>query len=141
MGWLMETVWRLDDCTERDFLTEGFLVVVFSEVHRRLVETGSLSYAARARPVGRNVEFEEQVLQEVEENPSTSTRAVSRVTGTNHVAVWRVMKEQLLYPYHIQKVQQLHPTDYGLRVEFCHFIARRRRGNPDFHSSTYFIYG
>jgi hypothetical protein len=33
--------------------------------------------------------------------------------------VSRILHEQLLYPYHVQRVQGLSPADYPVRRHFC----------------------
>jgi hypothetical protein len=39
--------------------------------------------------------------------------------GVSHSTVWRVLREQQLYPYHLQRVQALSLQDYRARVLFC----------------------
>lgn len=113
---------------------------LFSRIHQRLVETGSLQprHGGGRRREVLVPAFEEEVLERFEDNPSTSTRAVAHAMGTNHQSVWRVLNEQLLHPFHLQKVQTLEPQDYPQRVEFCEFIRRRQRAERNFHRSILF---
>ena len=39
------------------------------------------------------------------------TRQLAAAFPVGHVAVWRVLHEQLLYPYHSKRVQGLTPSD------------------------------
>jgi transposase len=107
----------------------------FSSVTRRLRETGYLQYKNHSggRPRStRTVDFEENVLDMVEENPSTSTRSGAIELHSNHVAVWRVLREQQLHPYRIQKVQALNNNDFPLRQQFCQIFFQQLAVNPLF---------
>jgi hypothetical protein len=57
-------------------------------------------------------QFDEDVLQCFEDNPSTSTHAVAHKLGVDHRLVWNVVYKQQLHPLHQQKVQALSPSDY-----------------------------
>jgi hypothetical protein len=46
--------------------------------------------------------------------------------------VHKVLKENMLYPFHLTKVQDLKPADYGSRLNFCNEMLERHRRNPDF---------
>jgi hypothetical protein len=78
-------------------------------IHRRLCERGNFGprVANRGRP-----EVEEDILNVVIETPGTSTRRVSTQVGVAHSTLWRVLREQQLYPYHLQRVQALSLQDY-----------------------------
>nr|CAI5834456.1 unnamed protein product [Callosobruchus analis] len=76
-------------------------------------------------------EFEEEVLRQFEENPGVSTRAVAkRMKNVSHVRVWEIVNEQLLHPYHRQKVQELGPDDYAPRVEFSEWFLQQCTQEP-----------
>lgn len=78
----------------------------FIENHRKLREYGSFHVRnndGRKRFV-RTVDVEENILHRIDENPKTSIRVISREIGISHCTVWRILHEQLLYPYHIQRV-------------------------------------
>lgn len=45
--------------------------------------------------------------------------------GVGRNTVWKVLREQQLYPYHIQKVQALKATDYEPRVIFSEWFLGR----------------
>jgi hypothetical protein len=40
----------------------------------------------------------------------------------SHWVVSRILHEQLLYPYHVQRVQGLSPADYPVRRRFCRWF-------------------
>jgi hypothetical protein len=52
--------------------------------------------------------------------------------------VWRVLREQLLYPYHLQRVQALTASDYPARLQFCQWLLQRCIVQPPFLSSILF---
>lgn len=112
----------------------------FAAVHRRLRETGSFKPSGgTGHPrTARTVAFEEEVLERIAEQPSTSTRAIANEMNAAHQTVWRVLHEQLLHPYHLQKVQALGPLDYQPRVDFCLWFLQRIAIQPDFGSIILF---
>ena len=73
--------------------------------------------------VGRNreirLETEENILDMVEEDPTTSTRIMGRELNVGHVTVHRVLKRELLHPFHRTKVQELHVRDHRAKENFC----------------------
>lgn len=94
----------------------------------------------RGRPRSeRTPEVEEAVLLEVERNPAVSTREIANHLETSRSTVWRVLSEQLLHPYHVQRVQALSPaTDYGPRVNFCRWFLRKCADDVNFGSMILF---
>jgi hypothetical protein len=112
----------------------------FAAVYRRLSETGTLFPSTSDRGVQRQVRtpnFDEDILTRVEEEPGVSTRKLAALLNVSHMTVWRVLHEQLLYPYHIQRVQALGPADFPLRLRFCQWFLQQA-ANPDFISSVLF---
>ena len=49
--------------------------------------------------------MDESVLEHVDGDPAISTSQLVAKFPVDHVAVWRVLHEQLLYPYHLQDVK------------------------------------
>ncbi|GFR00619.1 uncharacterized protein TNCT_105221 [Trichonephila clavata] len=86
----------------------------FATIHRRLCETGSLDVhkpdSGRQR-ISRTVDAEERVVHALQRNPSTSIRVVSRETHIPQTIVWRIVHDEGLYPYHLQRVRALQPGD------------------------------
>ncbi|GBO27114.1 hypothetical protein AVEN_270407-1 [Araneus ventricosus] len=81
----------------------------------------------------------EDILQGVEDRLDISTREVSRALNVPHSIVWRVLRDEKLHPYHVQKVQALIPADYAPRVEFVRWFLRQLEAQPDF--SAHVIHG
>lgn len=105
-------------------------------VAQRLRTTGSV--LPKNQDVGRGrdariVNVEEEILHRVDEDPSTSTRQIAREVGVSHWTVWRTLKESLLYPYHVQRVQSLTANDFCPRRRFCEWLVRMSDQNPLFH--------
>jgi hypothetical protein len=114
---------------------------VFIAVHNRIRETGSVvpnkQEVGRPRSV-RTADFEEDVLQKIEDNPSTSTRAIASAMHTNKNAVWNVLHEQLFHPFKVQKVQALEPEDHPKRVESARWFLHKELDKPNFLKSVLF---
>jgi hypothetical protein len=86
----------------------------------------------------RTVQFEEAVLDTFENNPSTSTRVVGRAMHAPHATVWRVLNEQLLHPFHLQKVHALGPADYPARIQFAQYFLQQCDADPDYPLTVLF---
>lgn len=114
----------------------------FLSVHRRLRETGKLTgnfVDCGAPRTAQTVENEENVLIAVEQNPRNSTRRLANELGnTNHVNVWRIIHEQQLYPYHLQRVQALSEADFPARLQYCHWLRERNAEDRQFISFILF---
>lgn len=122
---------------DRDIPTER----TFARLHARLCETGSLT--AHAERSGRPTtvmtpQLEEAILQEIDVNPSTSTRKLAQQFTVNQKSVWKVLHKNLLYPYHKQRVQALLPRDFPVRLEFCQWFLHKISNNPRFTSTVLF---
>lgn len=101
---------------------------LFERLFRELRETGSFvslrTDAGRPRSV-RILDQEEAILRHVANNPSTSVRAVAGRVAASTATVHRVIADEELYPYHLQRVQALAPADYGPRVEYCQWFLQK----------------
>lgn len=113
----------------------------FVSLHRRLSETGSFARVSdipgRPRTV-RTPQLEEAVLNRIEEDPETSTRKIANEVNASHQTVLRILQDQQMYPYHIQRVQALLPRDYPQRVNFCQWFLERLARNPQFLNNFFF---
>lgn len=104
----------------------------FISIHRRLGEIGSFknSLGDRGRPRHvRTVDREERIIERVEENPGTSTRKMALQEGIANSTIWETLHEELLYPFHVQKVQALYEGDSQLRVDMCNSILEKYEEN------------
>lgn len=107
----------------------------FAAVERRLRETGRLAPVTanygRQRFV-RQPEVEEEILDRVQEDPELSVRRIAREIAVSKDVVNRVIREQLLHPYHKIRVQDLLLQDPERRLHFCRFIEHKRARNLNF---------
>lgn len=114
---------------------------IFARIHQRLREDGSFSRSTvdcgRSREV-RTAALEEAVLNSIEESPRNSTRRIAQVLNVSSSTVFRILKEQLLYPYHIQRVQALSPRDFLPRLIFCQWMLQMITETPQFLSRIFF---
>jgi len=114
---------------------------IFPNIERRIRETGTLSVTrpdVAPRRTARTVAAEEEILERVENAPFVSTREIANAMRIGHSSVWRILHEQLLHPYHLQKVHALIPADYPLRVFFCQWYLRSLINNPQFNRNILF---
>jgi hypothetical protein len=72
------------------------------------------------------------VLRRIEEDPGTSVRSIAAAEGIGVLLVWRILHEQSLYPYHIQRVQVLTPPDHCARAVFCQLLLAKYCVNTQF---------
>lgn len=108
---------------------------VLVRLDRRLRETGSVAAnnVDRGRPrTRRTPEFEEEVLQMVDDDPGSSTRKIGRLVEVNHTTVHQILADEHLYPYHMTKVQALHPEDYNNRILYCEWLLEKQRIDNNF---------
>lgn len=113
----------------------------FANIVRRLRENGSLkprtSDCGRKRTT-RTADTEEQILERVEEDSKVSCRRLGLQLAVPKSVVHDVLKEQLLHPYHVKKVQDLLPVDPESRLTFCNFIQNQLEENPNFSRTILF---
>lgn len=81
------------------------------------------------RPQGN---YDVKVLNEVENDPSTSVRAIEIATGVAKSTAHRFLKRYDFHPYHGQRVQSLFTRDHAPRVDFCRTMLAKIREDPDF---------
>lgn len=87
--------------------------------------------------VGRNrrvrtVELEETILEMVEEDPTISTRVIGRALNVSNKTVHRVLKSELLYPFHRTPVQELNIRDHRARENFCRWLLHNNEADENF---------
>lgn len=107
----------------------------FLRVIQRGRETGNLQPKKGqygGRPNRYAVDVQEEVLQRVDAEPTTSTRQIAQEIDASQNFVWRTLKMNGLYPYHFQKVQGLTPNDYPLRQQFCEWLLNRTEAAAGF---------
>ncbi|CAK1591656.1 unnamed protein product [Parnassius mnemosyne] len=103
---------------------------VFINVHQAFSEgrmPSNRSSAGRPR-----LDRDEEVLKEIENDSTTSVRAIEEATGIPKSSAHRILKRHKLHPYHYRRVQTLLPRDYPLRVTFCRVMLQRHSEDPHF---------
>jgi len=106
----------------------------FSRIAQRLWERRTfIPIMEGRRPrTARTVQQEQRILAHVAANPGTSTRRISSAEGVHGSTVWRILHEDRLYPYHLQRVQGLKPEDLPRRVRFCQCCLGQCVRHPKF---------
>lgn len=104
---------------------------VFIRVHNSYSE-GKIPGAQGGSGRPRRDDLEDEVLEEIENDPSTSVRSIERRTGIKKSTVHDILKRHQLHPFHVQRVQSLLPTDYPKRLTFCRRMLRKHREDTDF---------
>jgi len=101
-------------------------------------ETGS---ALKKKPPGaqrtqRTPENIEAVRTSFEKSPRRSVRKQAAALDLRRTTVRRILHNDLNFqPYKIQIVQELKPTDYMARLEFCEKMMEKMNGDPTFIDS------
>ena len=103
-------------------------VPVFLRTYNKLIITGSVMTRTRNRDSPAVDEIEGAVLEEVENNPQTSTRAIAADVGASHTTVRKVLIKHCFHPFKACLNQELLQADYGRRNAFCNWILGR--ANP-----------
>ncbi|KAJ4426945.1 hypothetical protein ANN_26744 [Periplaneta americana] len=96
---------------------------IFAGVDRHMRKYGIRSAPRTGRP---RVHVEDNVLDMVDQDPAISTRAISAALGISQCTVWCMLRRLHLYPFHLQKVQELTTADYPHRRQFCHWLLQRK---------------
>ncbi|GBO19700.1 hypothetical protein AVEN_236276-1 [Araneus ventricosus] len=86
----------------------------------------------------RTTQVVEDILQGVGDRPDISTREVFRAVKVPHSIIWRVLRDEGLHPYHVQKVQALIPAVYAPRVEFARWFLQQLAAQPAFSAHVLF---
>lgn len=95
-------------------------------------ETGSVKKRTSAGPVKsvRTSPNIRRVRTAIQSSPSRSARMLARNLNLSDRTVRRILHEDLnFHPYKILCVQELQPTDYGIRLAFCETILEKIESN------------
>lgn len=83
---------------------------------------GDVKRVGRPRS-GRSIDNIQLVRKSVSDNPETSTRRRSKELSIQRGTIRQILKEDLLlYPYKIQLVQKIYPSDLKLRFEYSRAV-------------------
>lgn len=94
------------------------IFTVFIFIYRRLNIAACYCQLGRETP-----DLDKCILDSVEENLGVSTRRI--VAGAAHMTIWRVLHEQVLYPYNLQRVQCLLSADFPARDAFYRWSVQQ----------------
>ncbi|KAL4089948.1 hypothetical protein QTP88_024875 [Uroleucon formosanum] len=93
---------------------------MFARIHQALRDRGTFRRSLREGV--HNADLEREILDEVNRDPETSTRALAHQFGVHHTTVWRIINREGLYPYHFLRVHGLENIDHQQRVQFCRWL-------------------
>ncbi|XP_074039498.1 uncharacterized protein [Leptinotarsa decemlineata] len=113
----------------------------FERVDRSLRETGTVlpKRGGEGAPrTVRTVVLEENILEAVADDPSMSIRNISEHFHTSKSTIHRIIREQLLHPFHIQKVHAMTPQDSPARLEYANWFMDRQREDMPFINRVLF---
>lgn len=85
----------------------------------------------RANAGRQRLRNDEEILENMNANPTTSTRRAGFHFQTAHSTVFRVFREDIQHPFHNRTVQNLHDVDYDRRVLYAEWFNDRYDEEPD----------
>lgn len=103
-----------------------------SNIWRKFIETGSVHDQPRTgRPSKvRNPNIIDAVLNTVNENPRTSTRALSNVTNLSRNTISAILHNNGYHPYKAQPHNMLYEGDKNRRLQFCTDVINLLNDRP-----------
>ncbi|PSN44542.1 hypothetical protein C0J52_18389 [Blattella germanica] len=99
----------------------------FSGTYRSLLESGTLPSVRIHFERNRDVQEEENVLKLIEHSPRSSTRRLSTRLNVSQSMVWRILRENGLYSFHVKKVHHLEPQGFANRLQFCNWLNENQQ--------------
>jgi hypothetical protein len=95
---------------------------VFSKVLNTLGEHGTLPsvQVSSERARHQQVEEQENILEMVQRSPTTGTLRLSTRLAVSGTCLWQTLHDDGLYPFYLQRLQNLHLGDSAMRIEFSH---------------------
>ncbi|KAL1488282.1 hypothetical protein ABEB36_015233 [Hypothenemus hampei] len=122
--------------SERFPLRAHLRPAAFVRLIQRARDTGELRenrgrHADRGRPP-QMLEVEEEIINLIEDDLTTSTREIARQVGVSQTKVWSTLQQEQLHPYHVQRVQALLPQDHPQRVQFCLWLLQQHAHDEHF---------
>ncbi|KAL4126443.1 hypothetical protein QTP88_010665 [Uroleucon formosanum] len=106
---------------------------MFARIHQALRDRGTFRRSLREGV--HNADLEREILDEVNRDPETSTRALACQFGVHHTTVWRTINREGLYPYYFLRVHGLENTDHQQRVQFCRWLLHNEVEDCNFLQS------
>lgn len=100
------------------------LQTILGAVQRRLDYGVYMPPAADGGRQRVSARIEDDILDFFMRHPMASTGDAARVFNVGRMTVWRLLRDEGLYPYHFTRVQELKPLDLPPRVEFCRWLLQ-----------------
>ena len=126
-------------CMQKLFLIQGILTVKLSpESTNALEKMGPLDTKNHQEDRKPQLRGRRTCFRTCNVNPGTSIRRVAMQEGISASSVQRILHHQLLYPYHIQRVEGLKNTDILPRMIFCQKIKQQSALDRQFLSNVLF---
>jgi hypothetical protein len=85
--------------------------VIVSQANISLVVINVIKFHGLVSAI-RTPDMEKCVLNHVVRDAGVNTRQEGEELNVLHMTIWRVLHEQVLYSYHLQRVQSLMPADF-----------------------------
>lgn len=104
---------------------------MIQNIHRLLCENGAFTSVSE-RALEYPVSTEEQVLYEIEQNSSLSTRRIGLRLNLPHASIWRILNRNLYHPFHRTPIQELSQVDKVTRKNFCRQMIKLNEEDPTF---------
>lgn len=93
----------------------------FVSIFNRFRTTGSVHAQRRKRPASATEDFDIDVLAYVAVRPEASVREIASADGASPASVWRSLSRHSYHPYHVCLHQELRPSDFQKRLDFCNW--------------------
>ncbi|KAJ8724058.1 hypothetical protein PYW07_008038 [Mythimna separata] len=77
----------------------------------------------------RSTRLQENILDYFDELPESSTREAAPLFDCSHMYVWRTLRADGEHPFHLRRCQELMPTDYLPRLQFCRWLLENWQRN------------
>ena len=82
-----------------------------------------------------------RVLESVLENPHIRQPTIAREIGINQSSVYRMLRANNFYPFHMRLVHELRGTDFPRRLTFCNFVREQLLNDLNFIRNNLFSDG
>jgi hypothetical protein len=84
-------------------------------------------------------EYKEEVCHLVTSIPSVCTWQTADIMWANHMVIWCMLHEQLLHPYHPQRVQVMGPVGFPVWVQCSKWYLHQCKTQPTFPHLILFV--
>jgi len=102
---------------------------IFLRLERNLRDFGA--FKPKRSKYGSQIN-QNQIINEITEDPSISIREIESNTGLPKSSIQRFLKSNKYHPFKPTLVHHLKPEDYPRRLEFCEWFQNQCNLNPNF---------